>query len=200
MASEPKASATDLYLVRKHGAYYRPKAMGYTTNRAEAGRFTLDEAVSYSHPNGLCGPRDGITYEPAPRSAFHEALETGRVVMEGRGTGLYDEALDAIKQLSDALNTALASSAVAPNGEVLDWTKVAKMAGQFGVRYRTNRALEQFFAATCGGVVRDYFDQGYVACWAEMFFQTEEKPIFALTDDIIDRGWHISLATGGITA
>lgn len=29
----------------------------------------------------------------------------------------------------------------------LDWLRVAKLAGQFGIRYRTNTALEQFLAA-----------------------------------------------------
>lgn len=51
------------YLIRKYGMYYRPKAQGYTRNKAEAGRYTLAEAVSHSHPNGQFGPRDGITYE-----------------------------------------------------------------------------------------------------------------------------------------
>ena len=51
------------YLICKGGAYYRPNAQGYTRNRAEAGRYTLEEAISHSHPNGPDGPRDGITYE-----------------------------------------------------------------------------------------------------------------------------------------
>jgi hypothetical protein len=51
------------YLICKGGAYYRPNAQGYTRNRSEAGRYTLEEAISHSHPNGPDGPRDGITYE-----------------------------------------------------------------------------------------------------------------------------------------
>lgn len=51
------------YLISKGGAYYRPNAQGYTTSRAEAGRYTLAEAIRHSHPNGPDGPRDGITYE-----------------------------------------------------------------------------------------------------------------------------------------
>lgn len=72
------------YLIRKGGAYYRPNAQGYTLNKEEAGRFTLDEAIRHSHPNGPNGPRDDITYEPAPcrlttqsgegRSAGEDAL------------------------------------------------------------------------------------------------------------------------------
>lgn len=51
-----------IYLICKGGAYYRPNAQGYTRDVAEAGRYTLEEAVSHSHPNGPDGPCDGITY------------------------------------------------------------------------------------------------------------------------------------------
>lgn len=57
---------SELYLICKYGAYYRPNAQGYTTVVAEAGRYTLDEAIKHSHPNGPDGPRDGITYIPDP--------------------------------------------------------------------------------------------------------------------------------------
>ncbi|MGV7119536.1 Lar family restriction alleviation protein [Sphingopyxis sp. 550A] len=57
------------YLIRKNGYWYRPHAQGYTLCKDDAGRFTLDEAIKHSHPNGPTGPRDGITYEPAPRRA-----------------------------------------------------------------------------------------------------------------------------------
>ncbi|HEX7822869.1 MAG TPA: hypothetical protein VF463_19910 [Sphingobium sp.] len=50
------------YLIVKGGAYYRPNAEGYTRSKTEAGRYTLDEAISHSHPNGPSGPRDGIDY------------------------------------------------------------------------------------------------------------------------------------------
>lgn len=55
-----------LYLVCKYGMYYRPNAKGYTSSLAEAGRYTLAEAIRHSHPNGPNGPRDGITYKLAP--------------------------------------------------------------------------------------------------------------------------------------
>jgi len=61
-----KALMPEQYLITKGGAYYRPNAEGYTRDIAEAGRFTFDEAVSHSLPNGPDGPRDGIRYEPAP--------------------------------------------------------------------------------------------------------------------------------------
>ena len=50
------------YLICKYGGYYRPNAQGYTAHKAEAGRYTLTEAIAHSHPNGLDGPRDGMTY------------------------------------------------------------------------------------------------------------------------------------------
>jgi hypothetical protein len=52
------------YLIRKGGYFYRPNAQGYTTCKHEAGRYTIDEAVFYTHPNGLNGPRDELSYEP----------------------------------------------------------------------------------------------------------------------------------------
>jgi hypothetical protein len=55
-----------MYLILKRGLYYRPGSKGYTSNRDEAGRYTLQEAIRQSHPNGPDGPRDGITYEAAP--------------------------------------------------------------------------------------------------------------------------------------
>jgi hypothetical protein len=66
-----------LYLIRKRGAFYRPNAEGYTMNRAEAGRYTLAEAVSHSHPNGPDGPRDGIDYMLAdPVESMSHRCET----------------------------------------------------------------------------------------------------------------------------
>jgi hypothetical protein len=57
-------SHTEGYLIFKQGGgYYRAFAKGYTLNAAEAGRFSLADAVYHSHPNGTDGPRDGITYK-----------------------------------------------------------------------------------------------------------------------------------------
>ena len=64
-------SLKSAYLIRKNGYYYRPKAQGYTSSRLGAGRYTLEEAIRHSHPNGPDGPRDGITYE-ADEGAFIE--------------------------------------------------------------------------------------------------------------------------------
>lgn len=62
-----------VYLIRKGSFFYRPNAQGYTSDPDEAGRYSLDQAESLTHPNGLDGPRDGLTYvheneaDPAPR-------------------------------------------------------------------------------------------------------------------------------------
>lgn len=68
------------YLICKYGKYYRPNAQGYTGNVAEAGRYTLAEAIRHSHPNGPYGPRDGITYELAPPSAGGDEAERAQLI------------------------------------------------------------------------------------------------------------------------
>jgi len=50
------------YLIRKGGYYYGPDSRGYTTSAIQAGRYTLEEAQSISHPNGCEGPRDGMSF------------------------------------------------------------------------------------------------------------------------------------------
>lgn len=55
-----------MFLIRKRGLYYRPNSQGYTSNTAEAGRYTKQEAERITHPNGKTGPRDGMDYIPAP--------------------------------------------------------------------------------------------------------------------------------------
>ena len=50
------------WLIHKAGrGWYRPNAKGYTGCLAEAGRYSREDALLYSHPNGLDGPRDNIT-------------------------------------------------------------------------------------------------------------------------------------------
>lgn len=85
----------DEYYVRKNGYYYRPNAQGYTVVEAEAGRFTLDEAIAYSYPNGPDGPRDGIRYEPVPTQTdrLAEVLDCDR-----------EAAADAVKAYRDRKN------------------------------------------------------------------------------------------------
>jgi len=54
------------YVIRKGSYYYRPNAQGYTSSINTAGRFSLEEAILHSYPNGPDGPRDSIDYMPAP--------------------------------------------------------------------------------------------------------------------------------------
>lgn len=50
------------WLIHKSGrGWYRPNAQGYTSDITQAGRYSYEDARSYSHPNGWDGPRDGIT-------------------------------------------------------------------------------------------------------------------------------------------
>ncbi|MEH7827627.1 hypothetical protein [Gemmobacter denitrificans] len=50
------------WLIHKAGrGWYRPDAHGYTSDPLQAGRFSYNDAMEYSHPNGPTGPRDGIT-------------------------------------------------------------------------------------------------------------------------------------------
>lgn len=65
-ASPSPKSDGDEYLICKNGMYYRPNAQGYTSSVVDAGRYTLDEPIRHSHPNGPNGPRDGMTYKIAP--------------------------------------------------------------------------------------------------------------------------------------
>lgn len=51
-----------MYVIRKNGYYYRPDSSGYTKKLAEAGRYTLEEAMAITYPNGPDGPRDGMRY------------------------------------------------------------------------------------------------------------------------------------------
>lgn len=66
MANQDGVPVTGQYLIRKDGYYYRPNCQGYTTDVNEAGRYSLEDAIRYTHPNGKNGPRDGLSYVPEP--------------------------------------------------------------------------------------------------------------------------------------
>jgi hypothetical protein len=82
-----------VYLIRKGGYFYRPNSQGYTVSPYEAGRYTLSEAESITHPNGPDGPRDGMSYvhesevaPPVSRSAAMsdlDALKEALLKVEG---------------------------------------------------------------------------------------------------------------------
>ena len=46
------------FLIEKHGLYYRPNAAGYTGIKADAGRYSFEDAVLRVGPNGPDGPQD----------------------------------------------------------------------------------------------------------------------------------------------
>jgi len=50
------------YLIRKGAFWYRPNCQGYTDSAIQAGRYTLEEAERYTHPNGKNGPRDDMSF------------------------------------------------------------------------------------------------------------------------------------------
>lgn len=45
----------------KHEAWWRPAARGYTKDRAEAGRYTEEEAIEYVVSSSRCGLLSGVT-------------------------------------------------------------------------------------------------------------------------------------------
>lgn len=89
MSDEPKHEQG--WLIHKAGrGWYRPKAQGYTSDTAQAGRYSYDDAMSYSHPNGWDGPRDEITIKhesdlPAP-AVPDDVAETAKRLREATFT------------------------------------------------------------------------------------------------------------------
>jgi hypothetical protein len=87
------------YLICKYGMYYRPNAQGYTGSVAEAGRYTLAEAIRHSHPNGPDGPRDGMSYravtpDDAPwycSFCTKSQNDVKKLIVGDRTTGICDE-------------------------------------------------------------------------------------------------------------
>ena len=91
-APQPQGEeAADEWLIHKAGrGWYRPNAHGYTANPAEAGRYSHSEALSYSHPNGWSGPRDGITIK-----RVCEVIAAAAPVSAGVDLGALIDKLDA---------------------------------------------------------------------------------------------------------
>ena len=67
------------YLIRKRGLFYRPNSAGYTNVKDEAGRYTHDEAVKITHPNGPDGPRDGMPF------VSQKLVADDRIILMERG-------------------------------------------------------------------------------------------------------------------
>lgn len=93
------------WLIYKEGrGWYRPNAQGYTCNSAHAGRYSREDALSHSHPNGLNGPRDGVTIHhereiftsAEPYAISPETEEVYAAIAKSLGRGgyaVYDDAL-----------------------------------------------------------------------------------------------------------
>ncbi|WP_257541215.1 hypothetical protein [Sphingobium sp. CFD-1] len=83
------------------------------------------------------------------RAFGHYRARNGRMCsIEGDdGEKCWIVPFDAMEDLRQALTSSPAAEAEPVAGDALDWLKVAKLAGEHGIRYRTNRALEQFLAA-----------------------------------------------------
>lgn len=86
IAPDPEAlegREADEFVIRKGGYYYRPNAQGYTSSVHEAGRYSLADAISLTHPNGPDGPRDELSYMPAAaREVSGERAEIERQCAE----------------------------------------------------------------------------------------------------------------------
>lgn len=88
MSDRQMVAVEPMYLICKHGGYYRPNCQGYTSIIHEAGRYTLAEAISETHPNGPNGPRDGMYYTPdplAPRACATEGCDEHATIHFVRG-------------------------------------------------------------------------------------------------------------------
>lgn len=123
------------WLIHKAGrGWYRPYAKGYTMNASEAGRYSHKDALAYSHPNGLDGPRDGLTIKheselpPAPeddalQQAFAAGIEAAKKAIAdlpwGR-TEAVDEGHEQAFRAVEAL-TPSAPAPVAPKVKPLVW-------------------------------------------------------------------------------
>ena len=92
----PLELPADGWLIYKGGrGWYRPNAQDYTNDPAEAGRYTHEQAMSYSHPNGLDGPRDG-------HGIAHESEVPGALTRDPQG--LVEALLDTAAHLAAAIS------------------------------------------------------------------------------------------------
>lgn len=101
------------WLIHKRGrGWYRPNAQGYTAHSWEAGRYSHAEALGYSHPNGLDGPRDGMTIKHESEVQDSDGSLKSRLLAIDHGDGGSQwprnpdgvEAVREIKKLGDQLD------------------------------------------------------------------------------------------------
>ncbi len=93
--SEVDTSAERRFLIRKNGYYYRPNSEGYTSSAIVAGRYTMDEAESITHPNGPDGPRDGMSFIAEHICPDVDWIAHCKAISQARSDAL-DEAIDAV--------------------------------------------------------------------------------------------------------
>jgi hypothetical protein len=153
-----------VYLIFKQGAYYRPNSQGYTTSAIQAGRYTLADAISITHPNGLDGPRDGMSY-----------LHEGEVI--DRDWQAYQAQAAEIMNLSDALEDerlqgAIAFSAGYEAAEAAQAAEIARLTeinvklcadfnamNQHGAKQDAVLAAAEARVAVLEGAVQAYIDR-----------------------------------------
>jgi hypothetical protein len=118
----------DGWLIHKQGrGWYRPNAQGYTAHPHEAGRYSYADAMAYSHPNGLDGPRDGITIKhesdlPQPKPDLRdEEIRTLRAALDAAEARL-SECQKVVAEYYAKINAAEAEkrAAVAAAYEVIE--------------------------------------------------------------------------------
>jgi len=83
-ATEPVATDKSTgWLIWKNGrGWYLPDAQGYTNDVRDAGRYSHEEAIKHSHPNGPNGPRDGMTIKHESEVAAPPSPVTAEAVAE----------------------------------------------------------------------------------------------------------------------
>lgn len=86
------------------GVRYCHEAKGYTLDADKAGRFSRKDAIAHSHPNGLDGPRDGITYKH--ESEVQSGSDCAKDLRIHDLTVERDALIAARDDLSEALNAA----------------------------------------------------------------------------------------------
>jgi len=150
--AEQGASPNDRYVITKGGYYYRPNAQGYTTDVEQAGRFTLHEAIQYSHPNGPDGPRDGIDYTPAPPATFDVARENARLRVEVEAKSQWIERLDREVAAKDAELATLRVALIAAKTWHEDELKAISKGHDYGwARHKHLEQIETIDAALGAG-------------------------------------------------
>jgi hypothetical protein len=179
------------YLIRKSGYFYRPNAQGYTTSKAEAGRYTLAEAWSHSHPNGPTGPRDGMDYILAdePVAPKCPACDGTKVVSQGgHDTGCNACYVDARAVPAPSLSTDVQSAATGFHEHDIS-LKVAMPGEVEGAKYAllpiepTEDLLNAI--ACCGPDISDppTIKNAYYTLWLQAYQSTRTLATVAAGDD-----------------